>query len=173
MQNIDRIAFQFIWRWYLRIWECPHALHPFSQKFPLCCLLFSSKAGLIDEGYFSSSQGKSLCSLSEPLPSWRSTGRCPRVAFCSVSVLVWSTRAPSRTFKEDRRTLPLFKPLSCRRSMGRCPWLCAHREHLKLLSTCGVPRCKPLEVVAFTASLSARSFPLTGMSRTIHPQESS
>ena len=69
--------------------------------------------------------------------------------------------AVSRPFKEDRPALPLSTPLSSRRSMVWCPWLCARRECLKLLNTRDLPRSKPFVRVALPASLSARSFPFT------------
>ena len=67
--------------------------------------------------------------------------------------------AVSRPFKEDRPALPLSTPLSSRRSMVRCPWLCARRQCLNFLNKSALPRRKPHVVFAFSASLSARSFP--------------
>ena len=59
------------------------------------------------------------------------------------------------------RALPLSTPLSSQRSMVWCHWLCARRQCLKLLSISDLRRRKPLVIVAFLASLSARSFPIT------------
>ena len=91
-------------------------------------------------------------------PSLRSFSN---VAFETVPVFVWFTMALSRPFKEDRQALPLSTSLSSRRSMVWCPWLCARRWCLQLLSTSDLPRRKPLVRVSFPASLSARSFPFT------------
>ena len=52
----------------------------------------------------------------------------PNDAFETVPMFVWLTMALSRPFKEDRRALPLSTPLSSRRSMVWCPWLCALQE---------------------------------------------
>ena len=92
------------------------------------------------------------------IPSFRSF---PNVVFETVPVLVWLTMALSRPLKEDRPSLPLSTPLSSRRSMVWCPWLCDRRECLKFLNTSDLPKCKPLVVAALPASLSARSFPFT------------
>ena len=59
-------------------------------------------------------------------------------------MFVWLTMALSRPFKEDRRVLPLSTPLSSRRSMVWCPWLCARRYFLRFLNTSDLPRSKPL-----------------------------
>ena len=48
-------------------------------------------------------------------------------AFETVPLFVWLTMALSRPLKEDRLALPLSTPLSSRRSMVWCPWLCARR----------------------------------------------
>ena len=53
--------------------------------------------------------------------------RFPNVAFETVPMFVWLTMAFPRPFKEDRLALPLSTPLSSRRSMVWCPWLCARR----------------------------------------------
>ena len=57
-------------------------------------------------------------------PSLRSV---PKVAFETVPMFVRLTMALSRPFKEDRLALPLSTPLSSRRSVVRCPRLCARR----------------------------------------------
>ena len=87
-------------------------------------------------------------------PSLRSF---PNVAFETVPMLVWLTMGPflvlSRNFVE--RLLPLSTPLSCRRSMVWCPWLCARSSCLKLLNTSDLSRRKPPAMVAFfSASLN-------------------
>ena len=75
-------------------------------------------------------------------------------------MLIW--RWPSLDlFQEDRRLHPLSTPLSSRRSMEWCPWLCASMQRLTLFNTSDLPRRKPLVIVALPASLSARSFPFT------------
>ena len=60
----------------------------------------------------------------------------PNIAFEMVPMFVWMTIALSRPFKEHRLVPPLFEdclalplstPVSSRRSMVWCPWLCAHR----------------------------------------------
>lgn len=48
----------------------------------------------------------------------------PNVVFETVPVTI----TLSRPFKDDRRPLPLSATLSSRRSMVRCPWLCARLE---------------------------------------------
>ena len=67
----------------------------------------------------------------------------------------------SHRFKEICRALSLSTLLSSRRSMVRCPWLCARRWWLKLLNFPDLPRIRPLVSVAMVANLSARSFPFT------------
>ena len=62
--------------------------------------------------------------MEKPTPSLRSF---PNVAFVTVPRFVWLTMALSRPLKEDRLALPLSTPLSSRRSMVQCPWLCARR----------------------------------------------
>ena len=52
----------------------------------------------------------------------------PKVTFKTVPMFVWLTMALSRPFKEDRLALPLSTPLSSRRSVVWCPWLCARSE---------------------------------------------
>ena len=62
--------------------------------------------------------------------------RFPNVALRTVPVLVWLPMALSpRPVKEDRWALPLSTPLSSRRSMVWCPWLCARRYSVSSSST--------------------------------------
>ena len=56
--------------------------------------------------------------------------------------------AASSPFSGDHRALPVFMPPFCRRWMVSCPWLCIP----------GLPRRKLLVMIAFSTSLSARSF---------------
>ena len=52
-------------RWYLCAWEGPYALHPSLKSLvPQRCPWKSSNVGLIDDGPFSSSQGRSLSASS-------------------------------------------------------------------------------------------------------------
>ena len=63
----------------------------------------------------------------------------------------------------ERLIPPPFTPLTSRRSMVWCPWLCARRCfvcRLKLLNTPDHLKRKPYVVVPFPASPSARSYPL-------------
>ena len=48
----------------------------------------------------------------------------PNVAFETVAMFVRLTMALSRPFMNDRPALPLSTPLSSRRLMVWCPWLC-------------------------------------------------
>ena len=57
-------------------------------------------------------------------PSLRSF---PNVALETVPILVWLMIALSHPLKEDCWALPLSTPLSSRRSMVWCPWLCARK----------------------------------------------
>ena len=59
----------------------------------------------------------------------------PNVAFETVPVFVWLTMALSRPSTKIVLALPLSTPLSSRRSMVWCPWLCARRWCLKFLNT--------------------------------------
>ena len=47
------------------------------------------------------------------------------VVYETVPMFVWLTTVLSRPFSEGRRTLPLSAPLSPRRAVVWCPWLCA------------------------------------------------
>ena len=49
----------------------------------------------------------------------------PNGSLETVPMSVWLTMALSRPHKEDRWELPLSTPLSSKRPMVRCPWLCA------------------------------------------------
>ena len=51
----------------------------------------------------------------------------PNVSFETASLFVWLTMALSCPFKEDHQVLPLSTPLSSRRLMAWCPYLCACR----------------------------------------------
>ena len=62
---------------------------------------------------------KSHMRFTPPLSSF------PSIAFVTVPMFVSLTMALSRPFKEDRQALPLPMPLSSRRSMVWCHWLCA------------------------------------------------
>ena len=64
---------------------------------------------------------KSHMRFTPPLSSF------PSIAFVTVPMFVSLTMALSRPFKEDRQALPLPMPLSSRRSMVWCHWLCARR----------------------------------------------
>ena len=78
--------------------------------------------------YFSSAQFSSrwyLCAQKTHMRSTTSLRSLPNIAFETVLMFVWLTMALSRPFKEDRLALPLSTPLSSRRSMVWCPWLCA------------------------------------------------
>ena len=55
------------------------------------------------------------------IPSLRSF---PNVALETVPMFVWLTMALPRPFRKDRLALPLSTPLSSRRSIVWCPWLC-------------------------------------------------
>ena len=84
--------------------------------------------------------------------------------FQTVLTFVWLMMAlshPFNLFKEDHLALPLSMPLSSRSLMMWCPWLCAHRQCLKLLNTSDLPRSKSFMSVTLPASLSAQSFPFT------------
>ena len=65
---------------------CPYVLHPISQEFPQCCPSKSSNVGLIDDGPFSSSQGRLLsassfyASLLQSIDCVMSMALCPQVA---------------------------------------------------------------------------------------------
>ena len=61
------------------------------------------------------------------------------------------TMAASSPFSGDHRALPVSMPPFCRRWTVSCPWLCIP----------GLPRRKLLVMIAFSTSLSARSFPPT------------
>ena len=66
-----------------------------------------------------------------PTPSLR---RFPSASFETVPVFVWLTMALSLPFREDRLALPHSTPLSSRRSIVWCPWLCA-RSNVSSSST--------------------------------------
>jgi len=72
-----------------------------------------------------------------------------RVTFESVPIFTWLTMTISSPFKEDRLTKPLSTPLSSRRSMVWCPWLCARRLCLKFLYTSDLPKRKHLSRLLF------------------------
>ena len=117
-----------------------------------CCCLCSVQDGMYADGK----------AHMRSTPSLRSF---PKVAFKMVPMFVWLTMARSRPFREDRLT-----PLSSRRSMVWCPWLCARRGCLKLLNTSDPPRSKPLVRVALPASLFCSVISLhSGMPRAVDP----
>ena len=66
-------------------------------------------------------------------------------------MIVPLTIAASSPFSGDHRALPVSMPPFCRRWTVSCPWLCMP----------GLPRRKLLVMIAFSTSLSARSFPPT------------
>ena len=95
------------------------------------------------------------------IPSLRDRGfQNAAFEFETVLMFVWLMIALVHPFKEDRLALPLSTPLS-RSLMVWCPWLCAHRQCLKLLNTSDLPTCKSLMRVTLPTSLSAQSFPYT------------
>ena len=97
----------------------------------------------------------------------------PNFAFETVPKFVWLKLALSHPFKEDRLALPLSTPLSCRRSMVWCPWLCARTEVVSQASqhfrssekhaTC--EGCFSRQSICSVISFHS------GMPRAVHPQE--
>ena len=96
----------------------------------------------------------------------------PNVAFETVPMFVLLTMALSRPFKEDRLALPLSTSLSSRRSVVRCPWLCAphvvsqasqHFRPSEKKATC--EGCFARQSICSVVSLHS------GMSRAVHLQE--
>ena len=73
---------------------------------------------------FSSVQFKMVSMRSEsPKALHPSLRSFPNIPFETVPMFVWLTMALSRNFKKNRLALPLFTPLSSRRSVVWCPWL--------------------------------------------------
>ena len=116
-----------------------HGIQAYVLAKPICALSFSSVQ-------FSSTWYIGLHAREAHMRSTSSLTSFPSTAFKTVSMFVLFKMTLFHPFKEDRRALILSTPLSSRRPIIECPWLCARRQCLKLLNTSDLPRSKQRKI---------------------------
>ena len=108
---------QFRSRCYPCARESPHALHPVTLEFPPWCLWNNSNVSLIDDGPFSSSQGRSLTSSSFDVSLLRAIYGVMSLALCPQVV----SQAPQRL--KSSETKAACAGCCARQTIWAPPWL--------------------------------------------------